>query len=531
MLHPVFVVSFGEIVTSVGSSGLLSVEGGLDGLLGVDEEIIELESLDKVGVPDESSVLGLDVVDLGIDVVHDIDSLLESFSDSVDGGVLLHGGLHLESDLGSGDVSVGVPELVEHVKGFFAGVLGEVRVLGAWLELFLDGLGGGSSEDDDIEKTVGSESVGSVDGGAGSLSGGEETWDDDVLAVSVVEDLSLVIGGDSTHVVVDGGDDGSRLLGDVDSGEDLGGFGDTGESEGESFGWEMVEVEVDMVLLGSASTSLEDLHTHGSGDDVSGGEVLDGGSVTFHESFSEGVSEDTTLSSAALREETAGTVDSGRVELDELGVLAGESGTTEHSVTVASAGVGGGAGEVGASPSSGGDDGVVRSDSVDGSVGDGHADDSSAGSLLVHDQIEDEVLDEEVAVVPETSSEEGVQHGVSGSVGSGGAPVGLDDFLALDLETFSEVQGLSSEGSLVDSSGADDLVFWSSSGEWHSVAFEFEDGLGGLLAHVVDGVLVSEEIGSLDGIVGVPSPVIWGHVSESGVDTSLGGDGVRTGRE
>jgi hypothetical protein len=29
----------------------------------------------------------------------------------------------------------------------------------------------------------------------------------------------------------------------------------------------------------------------------------------------------------------------------------------------------------------------------------------------------------------------------------------------------------------------------------------------------------------------VPSPVILGHVSEGGVDTALGGDGVGSGRE
>lgn len=526
MLHPISIISIGEVVTGVGSSGLLTVEGGLDGLLGVDQEVIEFEGFDEVSVPDESSVLGLDVVDLSVDVVHDIDSLLEGLSDSVDGGVLLHGGLHLQSDLSSGDVSVGVPELVEHVEGLLSGVLWEVWVLGTWLEFFLDGLGGGSSEDDDIEQAVGTESVGSVDGGAGGLSGGEETGDDDVLAVSVVENLSLVVGWDTTHIVVNGWDDWGWLLGDVNSGEDLGGFGDTGESEGENFGWEMVQVEVDVVLVWPAPTSLEDLHTHGSGDDVTGGEVLDGGGVTLHESLSERVSQDTTLSSATLREETSGSVDSRWVELDELGVLAGESSTTQHTITVSRAGVRGGAGEVGASPSSRGDDGVVGSDSVDSSVSDGHADDSSAGSLLVHDQVENEVLDEEVAVVPERSPEKCVEHGVSGSVGGGGASVGLDDLLSLDLESLSEIQGLTSEGSLVDSASSNDLIFRASSGEWHSVALQLEDGLWGLLAHIMNSVLVTQKIGSLHGIVGVPSPVIRSHISEGSVDTSLGGNCV-----
>ena len=60
---------------------------------------------------------------------------------------------------------------------------------------------------------------------------------------------------------------------------------------------------------------------------------------------------------------------------------------------------------------------------------------------------------------------------------------------------------------------------------------DLEHGLWCLPAHVVDRVLVSEPIGSLDGVVHVPSPVVLGHVSEGGVDASLGGDRVRSGRK
>jgi hypothetical protein len=47
----------------------------------------------------------------------------------------------------------------------------------------------------------------------------------------------------------------------------------------------------------------------------------------------------------------------------------------------------------------------------------------------------------------------------------------------------------------------------------------------------VDGVLVTEPVGTLDSVVHVPAPVVLGHVAESGVDTTLGSDSVRTGRE
>src|SRR5690606_10709757 len=47
-----------------------------------------------------------------------------------------------------------------------------------------------------------------------------------------------------------------------------------------------------------------------------------------------------------------------------------------------------------------------------------------------------------------------------------------------------------------------------------------------LASHVVDGILVTKPVGTLDGIVHVPPPVVLVHVSEGGVDATLGSDGV-----
>ena len=61
--------------------------------------------------------------------------------------------------------------------------------------------------------------------------------------------------------------------------------------------------------------------------------------------------------------------------------------------------------------------------------------------------------------------------------------------------------------------------------------FEFDHRGRCLLAHVLDGVLVTEPVGSLDGVVHVVAPVVVTHVAQGGRDPSLGGDGVAPGRE
>jgi hypothetical protein len=47
----------------------------------------------------------------------------------------------------------------------------------------------------------------------------------------------------------------------------------------------------------------------------------------------------------------------------------------------------------------------------------------------------------------------------------------------------------------------------------------------------VDGILVAEPIRTLDGIVHMPSPVVLVHITQCGIDATLGGDGMTSGRE
>lgn len=61
--------------------------------------------------------------------------------------------------------------------------------------------------------------------------------------------LSLVVGGDSSHVVVDGGQDRDGLFGDVNPSEDHGGLRDTRQAGGQLLGGQVMQLQVHMVLF------------------------------------------------------------------------------------------------------------------------------------------------------------------------------------------------------------------------------------------------------------------------------------------
>jgi hypothetical protein len=270
----------------------------------------------------------------------------------------------------------------------------------------------------------------------------------------------------------------------------------------------MAQLEVDMILLGTDTAALANLHGHGTGDDVTAGKILGSRGISLHETLSLGVEEVTTLTTRTLSNQAASSVDAGRVELDELEILVGETGASNHGHTVTSAGVGRSAAEVGTAVATSSQDSVAGQEAVESAVLLVVRQDTAALAVL-HDEVNGEVLDEVVGVVPEGLAVEGVKESVAGTVGSSTATV--------SLATLSELLGLTTECTLVN------LAIFSS-GEGAAIVLQLDDGGGGFAGHVVDGVLVTEPVGPLDGIVHVPPPVVLVHVAERGVDAALGGD-------
>mmetsp|Transcript_11997 Transcript_11997/g.21516 ORF Transcript_11997/g.21516 Transcript_11997/m.21516 type:complete len:570 (-) Transcript_11997:118-1827(-) len=479
----------------------------------VNEQVLELEGLDEVGVPDHAAVSSLDVSERANALIDLGATLLEGGLGAEDGSVVLHDALHVAADLGSAEVTLGEAELVKAGKALLAGVGGKGLVGSVGLEDLTDTVGASTTEDDDIEEGVGTKTVGTMDRGASSLTSSHETANNLVrLLGSGLEDLTLVVGGNTTHVVVNGGEDGNRLLSNINTGENSSGLRDTGETLSKEFRGKMVEVEENVVLLGTNTTALADLHGHGTRNDVTRGKILGSGGITLHETLTLAVTKDTTLTTRALSNQATSTVDTGRVELNELKILERNSGTGSHGITVTSASVGRGGREVSAPVTTSGKDGLVGLEAVKGAILHAEGNDTTADTLVVHDEVEGKVLDVEIAVPPHGLTIESVEHGVTSTISGAGATV--------SLATPTVVKGLTTEGTLINLS-----ILSTRKGE--TVVLKLPDGLGGLTTHVLNSILVTEPVATLNGIVGVPPPVILSHVTESGINTTLGSDSVR----
>ena len=443
VLHPVLVVTVGEVLAGVSTTGLLSVGGSLGGLDGASEEVTELKSLNKVRVPDHAAVLGADLGELLVNIADLLDTLVERLLGTENGNVGLHDLLHGEADLVGALGTLGSADLVDDVDGLGTSIGGDLLELLSGGEVVTDGVRNSATEDDQVEEGVGTKTVSTVDGDTGGLTAGEETGDDLVVTLSILsDDFTSVLGRDTTHVVVDGRKNGNGLLADIDTSENGGGLRDTGQTLVKNLSGQVRKLEVDVVLVGTNTTTLADLHGHGTRDNVTRSKILGGRGVTLHESLTLGVEEVTTLTTRTLGDQTSSAVDTSRVELNELQILVGKTSTGDHGHTVTSASVSRGTREVSTSVTTSGQDGVLSAETMDGTILLVVGNDTLALAVL-HDQIGGEVLDEVVGVVAERLSVESVKKSVAGSVSGGAASVGLT--------TLAELLGLTTECSLVAS--------------------------------------------------------------------------------
>ncbi len=131
----------------------------------------------------------------------------------------------------------------------------------------------------------------------------------------------MIIRGDAAHVVMHSRNDRDRIGADVDAGENARRFGNTGQPLVQYFRIKMVEVQIDVILELADAAPLANLDGHGAGNDVTRGEILGGRGIALHEALALGIDEVGALPARAFRDQAAGAVNAGGMELHEFHIL------------------------------------------------------------------------------------------------------------------------------------------------------------------------------------------------------------------
>jgi hypothetical protein len=120
---------------------------------------------------------------------------------------------------------------------------------------------------------------------------------------------------------VDGRQDRDRFLGNVNARENSRSFRDTGKTLMENIRRKMAELEVDVIFLGTDTTTLTDFDGHRARNDITRSKILGSRSITFHETLTLGIQKVTSLAARTSRDETTSAVNTSRVELNKFQIL------------------------------------------------------------------------------------------------------------------------------------------------------------------------------------------------------------------
>ena len=280
----------------------------------------------------------------------------------------------------------------------------------------------------------------------------------------------------------------------------------------------MVEVQIDVIAILADAAAFADLDGHRARDDVARGEVLRMRGIALHEALAVAVGEVAAFATRALRDQHARAVDAGRVELHEFHVLQRQARAQNHRVAVAGAGVRRRAREVGAAIAARRQDGA----SVRGSGGscrrpwpEAMTPRQAPSSSIIRSMRE--VFDEELGRVAQRLAIERVQHGVTRAVGGGAG--------ALRRRACAEFRGHAAERA------ADRSCRLRCARTARRSARVRYTASGALTAEILDGVLVAQPVGALDGVVHMPAPIVRPHVAERGRNAALGCNRMRARRK
>ena len=222
MLHPVLVVAIGEVLARMRAAAFGAVERRVHGDHRLHDEVVELERLDQVGIPDQRTVGDLDVGHRVVDLVDQLRRLPRSISPVRNTAQLFCITFCMRSaQLRGRRLAVGVAELVEPRQREVGGILRQVRLLLAGMHELGAAMRGGAAEHHEVDQRVRAEPVGAVHRDAAGLAERHQAGHDGVVvAVLLGQHLAVIVRGDAAHVVVHGRHDRDRLARHVDAGED-----------------------------------------------------------------------------------------------------------------------------------------------------------------------------------------------------------------------------------------------------------------------------------------------------------------------
>src|SRR6516164_2433666 len=162
MLEPIRVVALWIILARVRAAALGAVLRRVQGDNCLLQQVLQLERLGKVAVPDHRTVRDAEIGEAMRDDIDPAYPFPQYLGSTKNRAIVLHHALHIEADLGGLARALGVPHRIEPLDRRLAGAVVERRMGRAGPHQLSGALRGGTAKDDNIEQRIAAEPVGAM---------------------------------------------------------------------------------------------------------------------------------------------------------------------------------------------------------------------------------------------------------------------------------------------------------------------------------------------------------------------------------
>ncbi|BAK10574.1 conserved hypothetical protein conserved hypothetical protein [Pantoea ananatis AJ13355] len=374
-----------------------------------------------------------------------------------------------------------------------------------------------ATEDHQVQQRVATQTVRPVYRYAGDFTHREQARNHFIFALLIhTQRLTGDFGWHAAHHVVTGWDNRNRLFNRVNVSKGTGQLKDARQARFQHFRTQVIEFQLDVRAPWTvATTTFTDLHHHRTGHNVTTGKVFGVRRIALHETLTVFVQQITAFTTTAFGDQYTSTGDTGWVELPHFHILHRHARAQRHANTVAGIDVGVRRGLINTSCTARRQNGGLGFE-VNRFAG-FHADCRTAydGTVVIFDQIQCIPFGEDSGFIFQVLLIQRMQQCVAGTVGRCGSTRRL-----LTAEVFR----LTTKRTLINAA-----VIKTGEGQAH--VLQFQNRFRTDVTHVFDRVLVTDVVGTFDGVIHMPFPVIVMGVTQRNGDSALRGDRMGTGRE
>ena len=212
------------------------------------------------------------------------------------------------------------------------------------LELGIDNMiACSTTEDQQIEQRIRAQSIGAVHRHAGAFADRVQPFDHGIVVTVMRRNhLTVNIGGDATHLVVNRRHDRNRVANRIDIGELDRDLADRGQFLDDLVCAEVIELEQNVIAVRATAAAFLDFLIHRARDEVARSEILERGRIALHEALAVLVEQNAAFAANTFCNQHAGAGHAGGMKLPELHVFEGQpsAGSHAHTITRVDEGIG-----------------------------------------------------------------------------------------------------------------------------------------------------------------------------------------------